>query len=108
TKVRSWLRSCFDRPRTQFQSSALASTIAARLFNRAPTNLRERCVHLAQYYALRVVNMTLQGWPIEVDLWIASVLGNGLFLIDKRHRKRAMSNIRKAFPEKSEAWVYNI
>ena len=78
------------------------------MFNKKPINRRDHIVHLAHYYALRIVGMTLQGWPVEVCLWLAGVLGDGLFLIDRRHQKRAMSNIRRAFPEKSEAWIRDI
>jgi KDO2-lipid IV(A) lauroyltransferase len=43
-----------------------------------------------------------------VGLWLGGVLGDGLFLIDARHRKRAMSNIRRSFPEKSEVWIRDV
>lgn len=52
--------------------------------------------------------MTLHGWPIEFCLALAAMLGDGLFAIDAKHRKRAMDNIRRAFPEKNEAWVRDI
>jgi KDO2-lipid IV(A) lauroyltransferase len=52
--------------------------------------------------------MTLQGYPVEIGLWLAGTLGNLLFQVDARHRKRAMSNIRRAFPGKSEKWIYDI
>ena len=61
-----------------------------------------------EYLALRLVGMTLHSWPIEFGLWLAGTLGDGLFFIDRRHRKRAMDNIRASFPGKSERWITNV
>src|SRR5688500_13520481 len=90
---------CLYRPAVSTLSAALSKR------TRKPPG---RLANYLQYLALRVVGMTLQSWPVEVGLWLAGVLGDGLFLIDVRHRKRAMSNIRRSFPEKSEPWIRDV
>ncbi len=62
----------------------------------------------AQYLALRLVSMTVQSWPIEVGLWIAGALGDLMYVFDKKHRDRSMSNLRKSLPHLSEARMKEI
>lgn len=56
-----------------------------------------------QYVGLRLVNMMLHCWPIEVNLQVAQWLGDLMYAIDKRHRDRALGNLRRSFPDMSEA-----
>lgn len=56
-----------------------------------------------QYWALRVVTMMMHCWPVNTCLNIARVCGNVMYVIDKKHRDRAMANLRRSFPDKSDA-----
>jgi KDO2-lipid IV(A) lauroyltransferase len=55
-----------------------------------------------QYLALRIVSMMLHCWPVEWNLAGARLLGDFMFAIDKKHRNRAMGNLRRSFPDMSE------
>src|SRR5450432_2154551 len=55
-----------------------------------------------QYLALRIVSMMLHCWPVDLNLAGARLLGDFMFAIDKKHRNRAMGNLRRSFPEMSE------
>ena len=61
-----------------------------------------------QYVALRAVEMLLQCFPIEDNLKAASLVGDLLYLLDRRHRERALENLRASFPEKSDAEIRRI
>ena len=54
------------------------------------------------YLALRVVSMAVHSWGPSVSLNLAKAFGSALFHIDKKHRDRAMGNLRRSFPEKSQ------
>ncbi len=56
----------------------------------------------AVYVLFRVVAMGLHTFPISSHLRTAQVLGNLMFRFDRKHRDRAMGNIRKAFPDMPE------
>jgi len=56
-----------------------------------------------QYAGLRIVTMCLHCWPVELCLDVAKVLGNIMYIVDRRHRKRAMGNLRRSFPHKPDA-----
>jgi Kdo2-lipid IVA lauroyltransferase/acyltransferase len=64
---------------------------------------RNRTLDLAAYLALRVVHMVMHCWPVELNLYVARQLGNVMYLVDARHRRRAMGNITRSFPEMPEA-----
>ncbi len=55
-----------------------------------------------QYLGLRVVSMTMHCWPIELNHAVARLIGDIMFTVDKKHRDRAMGNLRRSFPEKNE------
>src|SRR5215212_5937577 len=57
------------------------------------------------YLALRVVSMAVHSWGVGVSLELAKAVGSGLFYIDKKHRDRAMGNLRRSFPDKSERQI---
>lgn len=73
-----------------------------------PKKPKSKLGFLFEYLALRYVGMTLNSWPVEIGLGLAKVLGDLLFFFDKRHRVRAMANIRDSFPGKSEKWIEDV
>ena len=52
-----------------------------------------------QYIGLRLVHMAMHCWPIELNLAIARLIGDGVYTIDKKHRDRAIGNLRRSFPD---------
>jgi len=66
-------------------------------------NLVQKTVWLLQYVALRLVEMALQCFPIDLNLRTARVAGGLLYLLDRRHRERAIENLRASFPGTDEA-----
>jgi Kdo2-lipid IVA lauroyltransferase/acyltransferase len=70
--------------------------------DKTPT-FRQKATWLFQYVTLRLVEMGLQCFPINLNLRTARLGGDLLYWLDKRHRKVALSNLRASFPEASEA-----
>lgn len=66
---------------------------------------RNDWVDYFQYLALRVVHMMMHCWPVQWNLRLAQRIGDLLFYVDAKHRKRAMHNIQRSFPHFSEARV---
>ncbi|HZZ42691.1 MAG TPA: lysophospholipid acyltransferase family protein [Tepidisphaeraceae bacterium] len=56
----------------------------------------------AQYVALRVVAMLFLCFPVNTNLRTAKLLGSLLYKFDRKHRERALANLRRSFPEKPE------
>lgn len=56
-----------------------------------------------QYLALRTVSMLLHCSPVTVCLAGANVLGDLMYIVDKKHRDRALENLRFSFPEMTES-----
>ena len=71
-------------------------------------DLLQKLVWRLQYEALRFVEMLLQCFPIEDNLKAASFAGDLLYLLDRRHRERALENLRASFPEASEERIGQI
>jgi Kdo2-lipid IVA lauroyltransferase/acyltransferase len=56
-----------------------------------------------QYIGLRLVSMGLHCFPVNLNLQTAQMLGNFMYAIDRRHRERALGNLRRSFPDMPEA-----
>jgi KDO2-lipid IV(A) lauroyltransferase len=54
-----------------------------------------------QYLALRLVAAALHCFPVDTNLRTAKLVGSALYRIDKRHRDRALGNLRRSFPDMS-------
>lgn len=59
-------------------------------------------VDYSQYAAARTAALLLGLFPINANLRTARAVGNFLYAIDRKHRKRALENLRASFPEKPE------
>jgi KDO2-lipid IV(A) lauroyltransferase len=51
-----------------------------------------------QYVGLRLVSMMLHCWPVDANLATAKYLGDFMFAVDRKHRERAIGNLRRCFP----------
>jgi len=60
---------------------------------------RNALLDFLQYLGLRLVNMAVHCWPISVNLDLARAIGSGMYTLDRRHRNRALHNLRRSFPE---------
>lgn len=63
---------------------------------------RNDFVDRLQYLALRLVAAALHCFPVDTNLQTAKLIGSLLYRFDKRHRERALGNLRRSFPEMSE------
>src|SRR5688572_18546125 len=52
-----------------------------------------------QYLGLRIVSMLLHAWPVNLNLAGAKLIGSLLYAVDRRHRERALGNLRRSFPD---------
>lgn len=59
-------------------------------------------VHLSQYAAARTVALLLGLFPVNANLRTARGMGQLLYAVDRKHRQRALENLRASFPEKSD------
>lgn len=57
----------------------------------------------SQYFGTRFAAMMLGLFPVNANLQTARDIGSFLYKIDKKHRRRALENLRASFPEKPEA-----
>jgi KDO2-lipid IV(A) lauroyltransferase len=65
-------------------------------------------VHLAQYFAARTTALLLGLFPVNANLATARLVGSFIYKVDRKHRKRALENLRASFPEKSPAELEQI
>lgn len=83
------------------------STIAAAVSVQSPSPMaaKERNLFLdwLVYAALRIFTAILHCFPIALNLAVARGIGSLLYRFDKKHRERAMHNLRRSFPDMSEA-----
>lgn len=63
---------------------------------------RIKVIDWSQYVGLRTVSMLLHCFPVNTNLWVAKGLGTAVYWIDKKHRERAMHNLRRAFADMPE------
>jgi KDO2-lipid IV(A) lauroyltransferase len=59
-------------------------------------------IDLLQYVALRLVSMILHSFPVNTNLQTAKLIGTLMYRFDRRHRERALANLRRSFPELTE------
>jgi Kdo2-lipid IVA lauroyltransferase/acyltransferase len=58
-----------------------------------------------QYAGLRVVSMLFNCWPVDWNLQAASLVGDGVYFGARKYRERAIGNLRRSFPDKSDAQI---
>jgi len=63
---------------------------------------RNELIDWAQYMGLRLVSCALHCFPVEVNLGTARFLGDMVYRFDRRHRERALANLRRSFPGMAE------
>ena len=56
----------------------------------------------AVYVAARLVSVALHAFPVNTNLQTARFLGTCLYAADRRHRERALANLRRSFPQMTE------
>lgn len=61
-------------------------------------------LHRIEYGLVRLVSLGLRLLPRRAELWVAEMLGRLFFRVVAGRRRVAMSNLKAAFPEKSEGW----
>ena len=61
-----------------------------------------------QYLGLRLVSMTMHAWPVSANIAVARRLGDFMSRFDKRHRDRALDNLRASFPGKPESELHEL
>ena len=64
-----------------------------------PKPPRNKLVDLAQYVGLRLVSMCLQMFPVDANLRTAKLLGSFMYAVDGKHRRRALANLARSFPD---------
>lgn len=64
---------------------------------------REAFRFILEYLALRSWGLLIGCFPIETNLRTARFFGGWWWKLVKRHRERALDNLRPSFPEKSDA-----
>lgn len=67
---------------------------------------RNKVLDLLEYFCLRVLGTCVQICSIDLALALGRGLGDLAYLFDKRHRRRAIANLRAAYgPSVSDSWV---
>ena len=52
--------------------------------------------------------MSVHSWPVALNLKIADLIGSVMFRVDRRHRNRAVGNLRRSFPAMSEQQLHRL
>jgi Kdo2-lipid IVA lauroyltransferase/acyltransferase len=65
-------------------------------------------VNYSQYFGARTVAMLLGLFPVNANLGSARAIGSLMYHLDRKHRKRALENLRASFPEKPERELEDI
>lgn len=63
---------------------------------------RNDLIDRLQYWGLRMAHMCMHCWPIELNLRVARLIGDCLYHLDRKHRERALHNLRRSFPHMPE------
>jgi Kdo2-lipid IVA lauroyltransferase/acyltransferase len=63
---------------------------------------RNDLIDRIQYIGLRLVSMAMHSWPVEANMRVAELLGNFMYAVDRKHRDRALGNLRRSFPDMPE------
>jgi KDO2-lipid IV(A) lauroyltransferase len=63
---------------------------------------RNKAIDLIQYLGLRLVSMGLHSFPVDANLQTAKLLGDLMYAVDRKHRDRALGNLRRSFPDMPE------
>jgi len=69
---------------------------------------RNDLVDRAVYVVFRLVAVVLHTFPIQAHVNFAKLVGTLMFRFDRKHRDRAMANLKRAFPDKSKAELEGI
>jgi Kdo2-lipid IVA lauroyltransferase/acyltransferase len=54
------------------------------------------------YLGVRLVSAAMHCFPVDTNLRTARFIGDVMFLVDRKHRARAMHNLSRSFPEMSQ------
>lgn len=63
---------------------------------------RNKFIDWAQYIGARSAATLIHSFPVSTNLRIAKMLGSLMYAVDRKHRDRAMGNLRRSFPDMSE------
>ena len=69
---------------------------------------RNDLIDRLQYLGLRLAAFAMHCWPVDLNLAIARALGDCVYTIDKKHRDRALHNLRRGFPDLSETQIQKL
>ncbi len=68
-----------------------------------PKKPRSEVVDRLVYVALRIITATLHCFPVNDNLQSAKWLGSMIYRFDRKHRERALANLKRSFPELPQA-----
>ncbi len=63
-----------------------------------PRHFYTPAVHFAGYLGMRIAAMFMHMFPIQANLRFARLLGDFAYLVDRKHRERALANVQRSFP----------
>lgn len=69
---------------------------------------RNDLIDRAVYVVFRLVAVILHTFPIDAHVNFAKLVGGLMYRFDRKHRDRAMANLKRAFPEKDPAELQTI